>query len=142
MLALLGAVLLVLGALVHQSAQGAITEVQARHLVPPILLLKLFLILPEMALNVCGTLWAFCPDLVQCPYEGHFSRTVIEGEAQWTGSQPGALILVHIEANFLKKNESFVEKKQKLYDENREIDFQKNGMKRHGETVAPVCARL
>ncbi|XP_048518844.1 diacylglycerol lipase-beta isoform X2 [Dendroctonus ponderosae] len=78
MLALLGAVVLVLGALVHQSAQGSITEVQARHLVPPILLLKLFLILPEMALNVCGTMWAFCRDLVVCPYEGHFSRTVIE----------------------------------------------------------------
>ncbi|XP_050310240.1 diacylglycerol lipase-beta-like [Anthonomus grandis grandis] len=78
MLCLLSAVIVVLVALVNQSAKGSITNVEARKLVPPILLLKLFLILPEVVLNIFGTMWAFCRELVQCPYEGHFSRTVIE----------------------------------------------------------------
>ena len=67
-------------ALVNQSAKGSITNVEARKLVPPILLLKLFLIIPEVILNVFGTMWAFCSDLVVCPYEGNFSRAVIEGK--------------------------------------------------------------
>lgn len=79
-MALLCAVILVLVALVNRSAQGSITDVEARRHVPPILLLKVFLILPECVLNVFGTMWAFCGDLVVCPYEGHFSRTVIEGK--------------------------------------------------------------
>ncbi|XP_060529277.1 diacylglycerol lipase-beta-like [Cylas formicarius] len=78
MMALLCAVIFVLAALVNQSAKGSITDVDARKLVPPILLLKLFLVIPEVILNVFGTMWAFCSDLVVCPYEGHFSRTVIE----------------------------------------------------------------
>ncbi|XP_076251583.1 diacylglycerol lipase-beta-like [Rhynchophorus ferrugineus] len=78
MMVLLSAIILVLAALVNQSAQGSITNVAARKLVPPILLLKLFLIIPEVILNVFGTMWAFCTDIVVCPYEGHFSRTVIE----------------------------------------------------------------
>lgn len=79
MMALLIAVIIVLVVLVNQSAKGSITNVDARKLVPPTLLLKLFLIIPEIVLNVFGTMWAFCRDLVVCPYEGHFSRTVIEG---------------------------------------------------------------
>lgn len=78
MMALLTLVILVLVALVNRSAKGSITDEEARKLVPPILLLKLFLIIPETVLNVFGTMWAFCNDLVVCPYEGHFSRTVIE----------------------------------------------------------------
>ncbi|XP_066139540.1 diacylglycerol lipase-beta-like [Euwallacea fornicatus] len=78
MMALLSAVIIVLVALVNQSAKGSITNVDARKLVPPILLFKLFLIIPEVILNVFGTMWAFCRDMVTCPYEGHFSRTVIE----------------------------------------------------------------
>lgn len=78
-MALLSAIIIVLVALVNQSARGSITNVEARKLVAPILLLKLFLIIPEVILNVFGTMWAFCRDTVVCPYEGHFSRTVIEG---------------------------------------------------------------
>ncbi|EFA10154.1 diacylglycerol lipase-beta [Tribolium castaneum] len=78
MMALLSLVIVVLVALVNRSAKGSITDEEARKLVPPILLLKLFLIIPETVLNVFGTMWAFCKDLVVCPYEGHFSRTVIE----------------------------------------------------------------
>lgn len=79
MMVLLSLIILVLIALVNQSAKGSITDVEARKYVPPILLIKLFLIIPEIILNVFGTLWAFCQDLVICPYEGDFSRTVIEG---------------------------------------------------------------
>lgn len=79
MMALLALVILVLIALVNQSAKGSITNVESRKYVPPILLVKLFLIIPEIVLNVFGTLWAFCKDLVVCPYEGDFSRAVIEG---------------------------------------------------------------
>lgn len=80
MMALLSMLIVVLVALVNRSSKGSITDVQARKHVPPILLLKLFLIIPETVLNVFGTMWAFCRDLVVCPFEGHFSRTVIEGE--------------------------------------------------------------
>lgn len=79
MMSLLSIIIVVLCLLVNRSAQGSITNVEARRHVPPILLLKIFLILPECVLNVFGTMWAFCGDLVVCPYEGHFSRTVIEG---------------------------------------------------------------
>lgn len=79
MMALLSVVILVLVALVNRSAQGSITDTEARRHVPAILLVKLFLIMPETVLNVFGTMWAFCGDLIVCPYEGHFSRTVIEG---------------------------------------------------------------
>lgn len=78
MLTLLSLVIIVLVALINRSAQGAITDVAARRHVPPLLLVKLFLILPETVLNVFGTMWAFCGDVVVCPYEGHFNRTVIE----------------------------------------------------------------
>ncbi|CAH0555976.1 unnamed protein product [Brassicogethes aeneus] len=78
MMVLLSLVILVLVALVNRSAKGSITDLDARRAVSPILLLKLFLIIPETVLNVFGTMWAFCSDLVVCPYEGHFSRTVIE----------------------------------------------------------------
>jgi sn1-specific diacylglycerol lipase len=79
MLALLSTVILVLIALINRSAQGSITDVQARRYVPPILLLKVFLIIPETVLNVFGTMWAFCGDVVVCHREEHFSKTVIEG---------------------------------------------------------------
>jgi sn1-specific diacylglycerol lipase len=78
MMALLSLIIVVLVALVNRSAKGSITDETARKFVPPILLLKLFLIIPETVLNVFGTMWAFCKDLVVCPFEGHFSRTVIE----------------------------------------------------------------
>lgn len=78
MMVLLSVVSLALVALVNQSAQGSITNVNARKLVPPILLLKLFLIIPEVILNVFGTMWAFCKDLVVCPDDDDFAKTVIE----------------------------------------------------------------
>lgn len=83
MMSLLSAVILVLVALVNRSAQGSITDTDARRHVPPILIVKLFLIVPECVLNVFGTMWAFCRDVVVCPYEGHFSRTVIEGKKRF-----------------------------------------------------------
>lgn len=83
MMSLLIAVILVLVALVNRSAQGSIMDAEARKFVPAILGLKLFLILPEIVLNVFGTLWAFCPDVVNCPEE-HFSKTVIEGNFRVT----------------------------------------------------------
>lgn len=78
-MSLLTLVIIVLVALVNRSAQGSITDTEARKLVPPILLFKLFLIIPEIVLNVFGTMWAFCKELVVCPHEEHFSKTVIEG---------------------------------------------------------------
>lgn len=77
-MSLLAVVIVVLIALVNRSAQGSITEVERRRHVPPILLLKVFLIIPETVLNVFGTMWAFCGDVVVCQKE-HFSKTVIEG---------------------------------------------------------------
>lgn len=78
MMSLLSLVILVLVALVNRSAQGSITDTDARKHVPPLLLLKLFLIIPEVVLNVFGTMWAFCREVVVCPREEHFSTCVIE----------------------------------------------------------------
>ncbi|KAL3268784.1 hypothetical protein HHI36_007882 [Cryptolaemus montrouzieri] len=77
MIAILSLIILVLVALVNQSARGAISDVHSRRYVPPILLTKLFLIIPETAINVFGTMWAFCKNVVVCPQE-HFVKTVIE----------------------------------------------------------------
>lgn len=81
MMSLLVVVILILIALVNRSAQGSITDVESRKHVPAILLLKIFFIFPETALNVFGTMWAFCGDVVVCEHEEHFSKTVIEALA-------------------------------------------------------------
>lgn len=80
-MSLLVVVILILIALVNRSAQGSITDVESRKHVPAILLLKIFFIFPETALNVFGTMWAFCGDVVVCEHEEHFSKTVIEALA-------------------------------------------------------------
>ncbi|XP_026465455.1 sn1-specific diacylglycerol lipase beta-like [Ctenocephalides felis] len=70
-----GAVLLL--ALINRSAQGTITDTRARRHVAPLLAVKIFLHLPELGLNILGTLWAFS-DVIVCPNTELFSRTVIE----------------------------------------------------------------
>lgn len=78
MIVLLNVILVLCGALVNRSAQGSITDVQARRHVAPILKIKIFLILPEFGLNVVGTAWAFS-DYISCNKENnHFTVTVIE----------------------------------------------------------------
>lgn len=78
MLILLSIIILVLIGLVNRSAQGSITDIDARRHVAPILLFKLFLTIPEIVLNVFGTLWAFCNEIIVCPIEEQFSKGVIE----------------------------------------------------------------
>lgn len=78
MLILLSIIILVLIGLVNRSAQGSITDIEARKYVAPLLLFKLFLMLPEIVLNVFGTLWAFCSDFIVCPIDEQFSKGVIE----------------------------------------------------------------
>ncbi|XP_044755828.1 diacylglycerol lipase-beta-like [Coccinella septempunctata] len=77
MMALLFLIILIVIALVNRSAKGSISDVHARRHVPPLLLTKLFLIIPETIINVFGTMWAFCQDVVVCPQES-FVKAVIE----------------------------------------------------------------
>lgn len=42
---------------------------------------RIFLILPELALNVFGTIWAFC-NLIKCTADEKFTKTVVEGEEE------------------------------------------------------------
>lgn len=77
MMAILSAILLIMVAIVNRSAQGAVTDEKARRHVPALLISKLILLIPETIVNVCGTIWAFCRDVVVCPEE-HFVKTVIE----------------------------------------------------------------
>ncbi|XP_055703840.1 diacylglycerol lipase-beta-like isoform X2 [Phlebotomus papatasi] len=69
--------ILLLIALTNQSARGSITETYLRRYVGPILVCKIILIIPEMSLNVFGTVWAFC-NVVKCATSQKFSRSVIE----------------------------------------------------------------
>ena len=77
MIVILSVIIITLIALVNQSAQGAIMEVNKRKLVPAILMFKLFLIIPEIGLNVIGTLWTFC-DVIECNHDEHYTKTVIK----------------------------------------------------------------
>lgn len=79
MIVLLSLVILVLMVLINQSAQGSITDVESRRHVAPILYFKLFLIVPETVLNVFGTMWGFCKDVIVCPYQEDVTQTVVEG---------------------------------------------------------------
>ncbi|XP_065203555.1 diacylglycerol lipase-beta [Planococcus citri] len=76
MLAVLSLVIFVLVLLVNRSAQGAIWDTEARRLVGPLLIIKMLLIGPEIAMNVLGTMWAFT-DYIQCDDE-EFTSTAIE----------------------------------------------------------------
>jgi sn1-specific diacylglycerol lipase len=65
--------------MVNRSAKGAITDIQERWLVAPLLTFKILLILPETVLNIFGTIWAFCGS-VKCDNIDFYSKTVIESE--------------------------------------------------------------
>ncbi|XP_059622372.1 diacylglycerol lipase-beta-like isoform X2 [Phlebotomus argentipes] len=69
--------LLLLIGLTNRSAQGSITETHLRRMVVPLLVFKICLILPEIALNIFGTIWAFC-DMIKCTTGQKFARNVIE----------------------------------------------------------------
>lgn len=79
MIVLLSLVIVVLVFLINRSAQGSITDVASRKHVAPILYFKLFLIIPETVLNVFGTMWGFCKDVIVCHYQEEFTQTVVEG---------------------------------------------------------------
>ncbi|RZF36575.1 hypothetical protein LSTR_LSTR010686 [Laodelphax striatellus] len=74
---LLAVVLLVLIALVCHSARGSIVDTHARRHVPLLLGIKLILIIPEVAWNVMGTIWAFTT-VIDCPNDDDFTNTVID----------------------------------------------------------------
>ncbi|XP_047512341.1 diacylglycerol lipase-beta isoform X3 [Pieris napi] len=76
-LALQASLMLLLSALAQQSAKGTITDTDARKLVSPLLLLKVFLVLPEVALNVMGTMWMYC-DVIECDVTDKFSSIVVQ----------------------------------------------------------------
>ncbi|KAJ2952676.1 hypothetical protein O0L34_g7015 [Tuta absoluta] len=76
-LALQALLLLLLSALAQQSARGTITDVDSRKWVSPLLVIKVLLVLPEIALNVMGTMWMFC-DMVQCSVSDRFSTIVLQ----------------------------------------------------------------
>ncbi|KAL7022366.1 hypothetical protein ACKWTF_012212 [Chironomus riparius] len=63
--------------LINQSAQGSITEVNARRFVAPLLTLKVIFIIPETVLNIFGSIWAFCGS-INCKTDDFYSKTVIE----------------------------------------------------------------
>lgn len=65
--------------IVNRSARGAITDVNERWLVAPLLTFKIILILPETILNIFGTTWAFC-DTIKCRNNDFYSKTVIESK--------------------------------------------------------------
>nr|CAD7266964.1 unnamed protein product [Timema shepardi] len=75
--ALLGTIIGVLVPLVNRSAQGSIMDTNQRKCVPALVAVKIFLILPEIAWNVLGTLWMF-GDVVECGSE-NFTVIVVEG---------------------------------------------------------------
>jgi len=85
--------------LVNRSAQGAIYDTNARRVVPHLLVAKyellrmanldffhtiyllfyrIILLLPEIALNVLGTIWTYT-NCIQCDNE-HFTSTVVESK--------------------------------------------------------------
>ncbi|XP_049866901.1 diacylglycerol lipase-beta isoform X2 [Pectinophora gossypiella] len=76
-LALQAVLMLLLAALAQQSARGTITEVDTRKWVAPLLLFKVLLVLPEIALNIMGTMWMFC-EVIECSVSDKFSSIVIQ----------------------------------------------------------------
>lgn len=84
--------------MIYHSSRGSITDVHARRLVAPLIYLKwvssdlviehsstlihfrIFLVLPEIAINVMGTLWIFC-GFIQCLNSADsFANTIIKCE--------------------------------------------------------------
>ncbi|KAK7794443.1 hypothetical protein R5R35_003811 [Gryllus longicercus] len=76
-LLLIALAMALLAALVNRSAQGSVMDARARRHVPALLTAKVLLIVPEVAWNILGTLWAFS-DTVQCSNEEGFTKAVIE----------------------------------------------------------------
>lgn len=94
-------IILLVMVLVNRSAQGAIYDTKARRVVPRLLVAKyellrtanqlgfffsiiyllfyrILLLLPEIALNVLGTIWTYT-NCIQCDNE-HFTSTVVESK--------------------------------------------------------------
>lgn len=90
-LALQASLMLLLAALAQQSARGTIADVDARKMVAPLLLFKVLLVLPEIALNVMGTMWIFC-DVIQCSVEDKFSNIVIQSIVLFNWVQLGLTV--------------------------------------------------
>ncbi|XP_073943872.1 diacylglycerol lipase-beta-like isoform X3 [Choristoneura fumiferana] len=90
-LSLQAALMLLLAALAQQSARGTITEVDVRKLVSPLLLMKVLLVLPEIALNVMGTMWMFC-DVIECSVSDTFSSIVIQSIVLFNWVQLGLTV--------------------------------------------------
>ncbi|KAG5678518.1 hypothetical protein PVAND_008185 [Polypedilum vanderplanki] len=64
--------------MIKLSAKGAICDVKIRRHVTPLLYIKLFLILPEVAINMMGTLWVFF-EIVKCiNIDDTFANTTLE----------------------------------------------------------------
>lgn len=93
-------IILLVMVLVNRSAQGAIYDTKARRVVPYLLVAKyglikflfnidlyiiniiffyrILLLLPEIALNVLGTIWTYT-NCIQCDNE-HFTSTIVESK--------------------------------------------------------------
>ncbi|XP_037973508.2 diacylglycerol lipase-beta isoform X2 [Plutella xylostella] len=90
-LALQAVLMLLLAGLAQQSARGTIADVDARRYVAPLLLVKVLLVLPEVALNVMGTMWMFC-ELIDCSVQDKFSSIVIQSIVLFNWVQLGLTI--------------------------------------------------
>lgn len=75
--ALQALLVVLLAAVASQSARGTIAEVRERRFVAPLVLVKVLFILPEIALNIMGTMWIFC-EVIYCKVEDKFSSVVIQ----------------------------------------------------------------
>ncbi|KAI5716122.1 hypothetical protein M8J76_001323 [Diaphorina citri] len=76
MLFLLALGIVVVIVLICNSARGGIYDTHLRRHVPTIIIIKILLIIPEIVLNVMGTMWTFT-ELIQCSSE-HYTKTVVE----------------------------------------------------------------
>uniref|UniRef100_A0A8D9AJR1 sn-1-specific diacylglycerol lipase n=1 Tax=Cacopsylla melanoneura TaxID=428564 RepID=A0A8D9AJR1_9HEMI len=76
MLFLLALGIVVVIVLICNSARGAIYDTHLRKHVPTLIVIKILLIIPEIALNIMGTIWTFT-EFIQCSNE-HYTMTVVE----------------------------------------------------------------
>lgn len=73
---MLGIVTLLVLVIIRHSAKGAIMDTHARRYVEPLLMIKIFMLLPEIGWNILGTLWIFGQSM-KCDHE-QYSITVVE----------------------------------------------------------------
>ncbi|XP_050533463.1 diacylglycerol lipase-beta [Daktulosphaira vitifoliae] len=78
--------------MVNRSAQGAIYDTKARRIVPRLLMMKIFLLIPEVVLNIFGTIWTYTK-CIQCDNE-HFTNSVVELGVLFNWIVLGGLIFV------------------------------------------------